>query len=65
MTKKMRMTVKNRIRRYYVNRPRPRHGRKHTKYKNCLVIIMVICVKQHRSSIRSSIHNEFKQHELS
>ena len=30
-----------------INRSRPRYGHKHTKYKMCLSIMMVICVKQH------------------
>ena len=36
---------------YDLNRPRPRHGQKHTKYKICLSIMMIICIKQHISSI--------------
>ena len=62
MTMKMRLKVKNRIRRYYINKPRPRHGRKYTKYKIFLSIMMVICVKQHLSIICSSIHDKIKQH---
>ena len=34
-----------------MNRPRPRHGHKYTKCKMCLSIIMIICIKQHRSHI--------------
>ena len=48
---KMRLKVKNRSHRYNINRPRPRHGLKYTKYKMCLNIIMVICIKQHLSYI--------------
>ena len=62
MTTKMRLKVKNRIRRYYINRPRPRHGHKYTKYKICLSIIMVLCIEQHLSNICSSIHEKVKQH---
>ena len=62
MAMKMRLKVKNRIRRYYINRPRPRHGRKYTKYKSCLSIMMVIGVKQHLSNICSSIQDKIKQH---
>ena len=58
----MRLKVKNRIRRYYINRPRPRHGHKYTKYKICLSIIMVLCIEQHLSNICSSIHEKVKQH---
>ena len=48
--------------RYDINRHRPRHRHKYTKYKMCLSIIMVICVKQHLSNIWSSIHEKVKQH---
>ena len=58
----MRLKVKNRIRRYYINRPKPRHGHKYTKYKICLSIIMVLCIEQHLSNICSSIHEKVKQH---
>ena len=30
---------------YDISRPRPRHGPKYTKYKICLSIMMVICIK--------------------
>ena len=48
--------------RYDMNRPSPRHGHKYTKYKMCLSIMMVICIKQHLSNIWSSIHKKVKQH---
>ena len=51
MTMKMRLKMKNRSRRYDINRPRRRHGHKYTKYKMCLDIMMVICIKQHLSKI--------------
>ena len=44
------------------NRPRPRHGHKYTKYKICLNIMMVVCIKQHLSNIWSSTHEKVKQH---
>ena len=44
--------------RYNINSHRPRHGHEYTKYKMCLSIIMVICVKQHLSNIWSSIHEK-------
>ena len=47
---------------YNINRNRPRHGYRYTKYKMYLSIIMLICIKQHLSSIRSSIHEKVKQH---
>ena len=49
---------------YDLNRPRPRHGQKHTKYKICLSIMMIICIKQHISSIWSSIHEKVKQKKI-
>ena len=51
MTMKMRLEFKNRSRRKDINRPRLRNGHKHTKYKMCLSIMMVICIKQHLSNI--------------
>ena len=48
---KMRLKLKNKSHRYDINRPKPRHGQKHTKYKMCLSITMVICIKQHLSKI--------------
>ena len=42
---------KNRLSRYDVNRTRRRHDHKYTKYKICLDIMMVICIKQHLSNI--------------
>ena len=43
MVMKMRLKMKN--------RPRPRHGPNYTKYKMCLSIMMVICIKQHLTNI--------------
>ena len=62
MTIKMRMKMKNKSHRYDINRPRPRHEHKYTKYKICLVIMMVICIKQHLRNISSSIHTTVKQY---
>ena len=36
MTMKVRLTMKNRSHRYDVNRPRPRHGHKLTKYETSM-----------------------------
>ena len=52
---KMKMKMKNRSDRYDINRPRSRHGHKYTKYKKCLNIMVVECIKQHLSNISSSI----------
>ena len=54
--------MKNRSNRYDINRPRLKHDHKYTKYKTCLSIMMVICIKQHLSNIWSSIHEKVKQH---
>ena len=54
--------MKNRLHRYGINIPRFRHVHKYTKYKMCLSMIMVICIKQHLSNIWSSIHEKVKQH---
>ena len=53
----MRLKMKNRSQKYDLNRSRPTHGPKYTKYKVCLGI-MVICIKQHLSNIWSSIHEK-------
>ena len=50
MTIKMRLKMKNRLHRYKINRPRPRHGHKYTIYKICLGIMMTICIKRHLSN---------------
>ena len=43
--------MKNRSSRYDINRPRRRRGHKCTKYKICIDVMMVICIKQHLSNI--------------
>ena len=63
MTMKMRLKMKNRPQQYNINRPRPRHGPKYTKYKMCLSI-MVICFKQRLSDISSSIHEKVNKKAL-
>ena len=50
MAMKMRLNMKNRSSRYNINRPRSRYGHKYTKYKICLDIMMVLCIKQHLSN---------------
>ena len=57
MTMKTRMKIKSRSHRYDIIRPRPRHGHKYTKYKICLNIVLVLCIKQHLSNTES----EFKK----
>ena len=58
----MKMKKKNRSHRYDINRHRSRHGHKYSKYKTCLSMIMIICIKQYLINIWSSIHEKVKQH---
>ena len=60
----MRLKMTKRLQRNDINRPRPRHGHKYTKYKIYLSM-MVICITQHLSNIWSSIHEKVKQQWLS
>ena len=41
----------NRSQRYGINRSRLRHGHKYAKYKMCLSMMIVICIKQQLSNI--------------
>ena len=50
--------MKNRLHRYDINRPRSRNEHKYNGYKKCLIIIMLLCTKQHLSNIWSSIHEK-------
>ena len=56
---------KKRSHRYNIERPRPRHGHKYTKYKMCLSIMMVLCIKQHLSNIWSWIHKKLRNTDAS
>ena len=49
--KNMKLKMKHRSQRYDANRPMTRHRQKYTKYKMCLSIMMVICIKQHLSNV--------------
>ena len=62
MTMEMRLKNKNRIHRYDINTPRPRHGRKYTTCKIGLSIMMVICIKKLLSNIWNSIREKIKKH---
>ena len=44
-----------------ITRTRPRHGQKHTKYKACLRMIMVLCNKHYLRNIWSGIHEKVTQ----
>ena len=57
----MKMKKNNRSQ-YNINGPSSRHGCKYSQYKTCLSMMMLICIKQLRSSIWSSIHEKVKQH---
>ena len=56
------LKIKNRSQKFDINRPKPRHGPQKPKYKMYLSIMMFICIKQHLSYIRNSIHEKVKQH---
>ena len=43
----MNMKKKNGSHRYNINRPRSRHGHKYSKFKTCLIMKILICIKQH------------------
>ena len=47
--------------RYDKNKPWFRNEHKYSKYKNCLTIMMLICIKQHLNNIWSSIHERVQQ----
>ena len=53
----MKMTLKMK------NRRRSRHEHKYNKYKICLSLMMVICIKQHLSNMLSSIHEKLSNTE--
>ena len=55
----MKMKMKNRSRRYKVNRPRSGPG---LKYKNYLSMMMLISIKQDLSKVWSPVHEKVKQH---
>ena len=59
---KMKTNMKNRSHRYYINRPRSRHGHICSRYKKYLRIMMLISIKHHLSNYWSLIHEKFKQH---
>ena len=56
------MKMKNRLYRYGINRSRAIPGRKYSKYKKCLSMMMLTWIKQHPSYIWSSIYENVKQH---
>ena len=55
---KRRLKMKNRSHKYNTNKLRPRQRHKYTKWKICLVIVMVICIKEYLSNIWSLIYEK-------
>ena len=47
----MKIKMKNRSRRYDINRPRPKHEDKYSKYKERLSMMMFKSMKQYLSKI--------------
>ena len=47
----MKTKIKNTSHRYDINRPRPRHGHKYSKYKKCLIMIMLVSIRQHPNKL--------------
>ena len=47
----MQMEMKNISHSYDINRSWSRRGQKYSKYKKCLTIMMLICIKQDLSNI--------------
>ena len=62
MIMKMNIKKKNWSHRYDINRPRSRQEHKYSKHKKYLRMVIITCVKQHLSNIRSSIHEKVRQH---
>ena len=60
MKMKMEVNISSHV--YDINRPRSWHGHKYSKWKKCLSIMMLVCIKEHLSNIWSSVHEKVKQH---
>ena len=58
----MKMKMKNISNWYDINKPRARQRHKYCKYKKCLSMAMLKCIKQHRSNTWRSIYENVKQH---
>ena len=52
------MKMKNGSHRCSINRPKPIYS----TYKKSLMMLLLICIKQHISNIWSSVHEKVKQH---
>ena len=47
----MKMKMDSRSQKNNIGSPRSRHGHKSTKYKKCLSMMMLTCIKQHLSIV--------------
>ena len=60
----VKMKMKMRSHRYDINRPRSRHEQKYSKYKKCLIMMMLICIEKYLSDAQltwRSIQEKIKQ----
>ena len=48
---KLKVKMKKRLDRYDTNRPKSRYGNKYSKYKKCLSMMMLLCIKENLSNI--------------
>ena len=58
----MKVKKKNRSHRYNINRPTSRHMLTYTKYKKCLSMMMLVCIKQHPTNAWSSVYEKVKEY---
>ena len=58
----MKIEMKNRSHRCNIKKYKFRHEHIYSKYKKCLSMMKILCIKQHLSSIWTSIHKKVKQH---
>ena len=58
----MKRKMKNRSHRCEISRPTSWYGHKYSRYKMCLSMIMLICIKQYLSNICSSNNEKVNQH---
>ena len=42
----------------HINRPRPWHGHKYFKYKDCPSMMVLTCIKQHLYNIWCSVYKD-------
>ena len=56
------MEMKNISHSYDINRSWSRRGQKYSKYKSCLTMMMLICIKDDLSNIWSLTHQKVKKH---